>query len=273
MLNLHAIDNDYLFREKFEEQLWKTTTAKQKSRSIFTGLQKNPNMINQFVNPVNHPFRSGPLPNSQQRGRGRGFLFARGRRGKQLLSKPVSSTENGNTQSTRLSSRTSSDKKVVICTELAEFSPSKWSSAFPEKLGKVNKWSLHFGVSKELSDSISIRTISNGTCQLNFNESGGNCNSGLGRSGNFEEMCNKISSTQHKKSVSKFNMYSAKKGLQTSPCNNPKEIKQTRFLCPFQNAGCFSLERNTSQRELHVQDRPKRCIFFSTTKSQIPIIC
>ena len=37
-------------------------------------------MINQFVNPVNHPFRSGPLPNSQQRGRGRRFLFARGRR-------------------------------------------------------------------------------------------------------------------------------------------------------------------------------------------------
>ena len=68
-------------------------------------------------------------------------------------------------------------------------------------------------------------------------------------------------------------MYSAKKGLQTSPCNKPKEIKQTRFLCPFQNAGCFSLERNTSQRELHVQDRPKRRIFFSTTKSQIPNIC
>ena len=273
MLNLHAIDNDYLFREKFEEQLWKTTTAKQKSRSIFTGLQKNPNMINQFVNPANHPFRSGPLPNSQQRGRGRGFLFARGRRCKQLLSKPVSSTESGNTQSTRLSSHTSSDKKVVICTELAEFSPSKWSSVFPEKLGKVNKWSLHFGVSKELSDSISIRTISNGTCQLNFNESGGNCNSGLGRSGNFEEMYNKISSTQHRKSVSKFNIYSPKKGLRTSPCNKPKEIKQTHFLYPFQNAGCFSLEGNTSQRGLHVQDRPKRCIFFSTTKSQIPNIC
>ena len=93
MLNLDAIDNDYLFGEKFEEQLSKITSVKQKSKAIFTGLQRKPNMMNQFVNPVNQPFRSDPLPNSQQRGKGRGFLFARGRRGKQLRSMSVSSTE------------------------------------------------------------------------------------------------------------------------------------------------------------------------------------
>ena len=42
MLNLDAIGNEYLFGEKFEEQLSKTTTAKQKSKSIFTGLQSKP---------------------------------------------------------------------------------------------------------------------------------------------------------------------------------------------------------------------------------------
>ena len=57
MLNLDAIDNDYLFGEKFEEQLPKITSAKQKSKSIFTGLQRKPDMMSQFVNPVNHPFR------------------------------------------------------------------------------------------------------------------------------------------------------------------------------------------------------------------------
>ena len=66
MLNLEAIDNDYLFGEKFEEQLSKITSAKQKSKSIFTGLQGKPNMMNQFVNTVNQPFRSGPLLNSQR---------------------------------------------------------------------------------------------------------------------------------------------------------------------------------------------------------------
>ena len=48
-------------------------------------MQRKSNMMNQFVNPVNQPFPSGPLPNSQQGGRGQGFLFAGGRRGKQLL--------------------------------------------------------------------------------------------------------------------------------------------------------------------------------------------
>ena len=62
MLNLDATDNDYLFGEKFEEQLSKITSAKQKSKAIFTGLQRKPNMMNQFVNPVNQPFRSGPYP-------------------------------------------------------------------------------------------------------------------------------------------------------------------------------------------------------------------
>ena len=57
MLNLDAIDNDYLFGEKFEEQLSKITSAKQKSKSIFTGPQGKLNTMNQFVNAVNQSFR------------------------------------------------------------------------------------------------------------------------------------------------------------------------------------------------------------------------
>ena len=182
-------------------------------------------------------------------------------------------TESGNTQSTRLSSHTSSDKKVAICRKHAEFLASGSPSVFPEKLGKVNKRSLHFRVSKGLSGSISIRTISNGTSQHNFNESGGNCHSGPRNSENVEERCNKISPTQRKKSVSKFNIYSPKKGLRASPCDKPKEIEQAHSLYPFQNGGSFSLEGNTSQRGLHVQDQPKRCILFSATKPQISKIC
>ena len=40
MLNLDAIDNDYLFGENFEEELSKIASAKQKSNSIFIGLYK-----------------------------------------------------------------------------------------------------------------------------------------------------------------------------------------------------------------------------------------
>ena len=118
-------------------------------------------------------------------------------------------------------------------------------------------------------DSISIRTFPNGTSHLNFNESGGNCYSGPGNSGNVEKRCNKISPTQHKNLVSKFNIYSPKKGLGESPCGKPKEIEQAHSLYPFQNGGSFSLEENTSKRGLHVQDRPKRCIFLINSKSLV----
>ena len=126
------------------------------------------------------PFGQTPYPIANREVR------AEARRGKQLLSMSVSSTESGNTKSTKLSSRTSSHKKVGICSEHAEFSASRLFSVFSEKLGKVNKRSLHFRVSKGISDSISMRTISNGTSQLNFNESRGNCHSGPGNQGKAE---------------------------------------------------------------------------------------
>ena len=119
----------------------------------------------------------------------------------------VSSTESGNTKSTKLSSHTSSHKKVGICRQHAEFSASRLSSIFSEKLEKVNKRFRHFRVSKGISDSISIRNISNGTSQLNFNEAGGNCHSGPGNPGKAEERCNKISPNQHKKPVSKLSIF------------------------------------------------------------------
>ena len=50
MLHLDAINNDYFFREKFEEQLSKITAAKEKSKSIFTGLQRKPNTSFTYFN-------------------------------------------------------------------------------------------------------------------------------------------------------------------------------------------------------------------------------
>ena len=127
------------------------------------------------------------------------------------------------------------------------------SYVFPEKLEKVSKRFLHFRVSKGISDSISFRTISNRTSQLNFNESGGNCPSDPGNSGDVEERCKKISPTQPKKSVSKFNIYSAHKNQPLLPCDKPREIEQAHSSYPFQNGRSFSLEGNTSQKGLHVQ--------------------
>ena len=69
-LNLDAAEKEYLFGEKFEEKLLKIRSVKQKFKSVITGLQRKPNMMNQLADPVTQPFRSGSLPNRKQRGRG-----------------------------------------------------------------------------------------------------------------------------------------------------------------------------------------------------------
>lgn len=89
--------------------------------------------------------------------------------------------------------------KIILTYRTLEFSVKRASSVFPEKLGKSNKQSLHFRVSKGMPDSISIKTISNGTCQLNFNESGGNSHSGAEISGNGEKRGIKLGQTTTKK--------------------------------------------------------------------------
>ena len=83
-----------------------------------------------------------------------------------------------------------------------------------------------------------------------------NANQYSGNPGNAEERCNKISPTQHKTSVSKFNIYSPKKRLLN------KLNKHIPYIL-------FKME---TLLRLLVQNRPKRCIFFGTTKSKSPKI-
>ena len=110
MSNLDAIDIMIICLEKSLKKNSQKLQVLSKNPSQYSlGFKKKSNMMNQFVNPVNRPFWPGPLPNSQQRGRGQSFLFARGRRSKQLLSMLVSSAESENTQPTKSSSHTSSE--------------------------------------------------------------------------------------------------------------------------------------------------------------------
>ena len=65
LLELDGIENKYLFGEKFVEKLSKITTAKQKSKTTFTGLQKSSTST---FPPSHQPFRAGSLSQSNQRG-------------------------------------------------------------------------------------------------------------------------------------------------------------------------------------------------------------
>jgi len=73
--SLNDCDNKNLFGDQFEEKLSKDVTAKQKSRSIFTGLKRSLPTTPQYPGPSTQPFRGGSL---QRRPRGRGHFNFRG---------------------------------------------------------------------------------------------------------------------------------------------------------------------------------------------------
>ena len=93
-----------------------------------------------------------------------------------------------------------------------------------------------------ISDSIFIRTTLNGTSQLNFNESGGNCHRRPRNSGNVKERRNKISSTQHKKFVSTCNIYRPKNDSGHRPVINLKKWNKHIPYINFKMKGLFLLK-------------------------------
>ena len=130
--------------------------------------------------------------------------------------------------------------KIILTYRTLEFSVNRASSVFPEKLGKSNKQSLHFRVSKGMPDSISIKTISNGTCQLNFNESGGNSHSGAEISGNGEKRGIKLGQTTTKNEFLGSMCIAPKEDSGHHPMINLKKLKKHVSYIHFKMAIFFS---------------------------------
>ena len=84
-LELDATENEYLFGDKFEEKLSKITTAKQKPKTIFTGLQ---NSSSSKFRPCYQPFRACPLSQNNQK-EYQGVKDAYGRYSKEQLLEEV----------------------------------------------------------------------------------------------------------------------------------------------------------------------------------------
>ena len=83
---LDNISDACLFGDKFEEKLPKDTTAKQKSKLIFSGLQHKSANNSSGTSYNNQPFRGSPLPRFSASG-GRGHFFrAASHRGKKNYS-------------------------------------------------------------------------------------------------------------------------------------------------------------------------------------------
>ena len=148
--------------KKLDEKLSKITTAKQKSKTIFTGLQKS--LASTF--PSSHqPFQAGLLSQSNQRGtpggRGRGgSLFQREafRRGKSYSYQIT--PEGGNTAPKNIFSNSSIHKNFVDIREFGKSASCCPSKVFSGTLEETDKRSFHFKDSSGVSNTPIIRTHS-----------------------------------------------------------------------------------------------------------------
>ena len=272
-LRLDDVENVYLFGERFEERLAKITNAKQKSKALFTGLQKKPAVPYLSTNGNNNdyyqqqPFRQSPLPQNHQRGRGRGIFFSRGgksQRGKNFFLSD-NSTESGNFECKKLSTSTSHSEEFDFSIEPFGISCRRTPSVFSSELGEANKRSLYFEHSSGISNSILIRTNPDCSSISDTHELRTTTVSRSRSAGNAEEGGNKID-ISFSETVSKPNIFSSKKGFRAETSTEFEKVEPEHSLFSLQDGGTFSTEGTTSKERFHVQGGPQGCLFFGSFK-------
>ena len=259
-----------------DKHLWrswlKITRAKQKSKSIFTGIQQRKPTFSSRPN-FNQTFLSGTLPGNKQggstSGRVWGFFFSRAAsaRGKDLPSS-VSSAEYGNSQSRNILTHTSCNKRFISSKEGPKLSTGRSSPIFFRKLGETYKQPRHFEHSERIPDSLSVSAYSEVLSPPYLNGPSGKKFSGSGERTNVKGRCNKNCPTRSQ-SLPQLNICGAQKELQSSPGDKFEKSQSLHSVLPFQNWRVITLERNITGRGLHVQNRPQGWIFFSSTKFKI----
>ena len=157
------VDNEYLFGDRLQEILTKITSAKQKSKSLFTGLQKKATFAYSSTSGATNyhqsPFRQGVLPQENQGGRERGMFFARGNKKGTSYFSSVTLTESGNSQCRKFSTSPLSSEKFDFSIESFIVSCSGMASIFSSELGEANKRSVYFKHSSRVSNPIPVKNV------------------------------------------------------------------------------------------------------------------
>ena len=221
------------------------------------------------------PFRKGPL--FQGRGRGQqsvwkspNFYQGKGQeRGKHSFS--FHKTDNRNTSLPIF--KGTSNGKVSFFSECGfKYHPSRESRGVHRKLESSDTGLSNFKHDQGIQNSLCIKTSSSKYSFPSKSGGGGKFASGSRYPSNASQRCNK-GSRIHTGPISQLNFSSAKKGFRTETCNKSKKVEQLYPIPPFQNGECFSSEGNTSERGPYVQNRPQRCILFSSSSSRLTEIC
>ena len=172
------------------------------------------------------------------------------------MSRSLSPTESGNSQSRYIIIRTSCGQRFVFC----QVSLSRTSSVFFRKLEETHKRSLYFGLGERVSDSLSVRASSGIFFSVYLHEHRQERFSGSEDRKNVKERCNKNYATSSD-SFSHLNICGSQKE-RASPSDKPEKSQSVNSLHSFQNEGLFLLNEKC-RKESYVKSRSEGCIFYN----------
>ena len=251
---LDGADNIYLFGDKFEEKLLKDTNAKQKSKLLFSGLQRSKSSNNTSGtsysgNPsytsYNQPFRGSPLPRTNG---GRGHFFSRAaQRGKKKSYCDWKDSDNaGFATCARLGTKfvsTGAEVRPTSCRQVETFS---------KKLESIDQRPSHFGNSRGLPNSFFVHPTTSETSSGNsiFRE-----RQVSDRPGNSRYARKRSHPNSEGTSWSVFEpfIFSREKRRRIQAGCKLEKIESKHTLCPFQNGGSFSFKGTAFERGLFMQ--------------------
>lgn len=265
---LTAMD-DNLFGPKFREDWCSSMKTKQKYTDLINkelkGHQKQ------------QPFRGSPQ-NRGRGSRGRGFFMRR-----DSVSNSGTYTNNSNFAGKKSSSFFSSmftrnsEGRFKICTSINKIpvyksystsSIGREDSTLCIKLGKVNTGSENSRDSERIHNSFPFSSRAKSSTSVSSNESGGKITAQQ-RSIKYDTKGGYSQGDSSKKSLFEQHVCSVEKGRGQSSHNKSENFKQLHTLHTFQDGKSRPPERSFATKRLHVQNRPKGCIFLHSNKSTL----
>jgi len=267
---LNCAENKFLFGEKFEEVLQKSSKTKKKSADIFTGLNRKSSAT---TSGNTKPFRSGPLPSKRFRGdgSGRGHFFTKfSKRGKSLQSFPQSRASSS--FASRFSQNPSIGSKLICCKGVSSnFVLCGKDKIFPKKLAMSYPGSSGFRNGSGISDSVQLSSETTVSPSHKLQQ-GGNSVNRYRNFGDAPKGSNQGSSVEPGTNF-KSDFHCSKEGLRFQTCNKSERSESKNSVLAFQNGGVVSSEGPSTTRGSDVQIGPKGCVFRSPSPPRFSEVC
>lgn len=276
---LDAADNDCLFGDAFESKMIKDSKALKKSEGIFTGL-KSPRTSTSSSRGAssssgfsgNRPFRKGPL----FQGRGRGNNLWKGsnqNRGKTTSFNFSTCCVFKGRGASFLDKGSSFSKRLVSTSTATEFISGREAKLLYSELGGSDSGSRDSSMGPRVPSAFSVSSSTNSSSSSSQVNSRGGDSSRKRGSGNVSQRGHKEGCFPRSEPVSKLDISGSQEGWGVQTGHKSKKIESEHSIRALQDGNLGSVEGALEERGLHVQNRPERCLFFSSSSPTLSEIC